>query len=46
MKKLFQYNWMVRDEWFMICEKLSLGGTDENPDGRNGEHLADFISYH
>ncbi|CUB24884.1 DinB family protein [Bacillus amyloliquefaciens] len=23
MKKLFQYNWTVRDEWFMICEKLS-----------------------
>ncbi|URV79670.1 DinB family protein [Bacillus velezensis] len=25
MKKLFQYNWTVRDEWFMICEKLSRG---------------------
>ncbi len=23
MKKLFQYNWTVRDEWFAICEKLS-----------------------
>ncbi|MCP6683595.1 DinB family protein [Bacillus nakamurai] len=23
MKKLFQYNWTVRDEWFTVCEELS-----------------------
>jgi len=32
---------VVYDMW-----KAEPGGTDENPDGRNEEHLADFISYH